>query len=573
MKASSLFIKYLQAEGIKYIFGVPGAPLMPIYHAMYESDSKIKPIISKHEEGAAFMADGFARVSGKIGVCCGTTGPGTTNLITGIASSYSDSIPILVLTAQVATTAFGKGAVQESTGEDRSFSASDIFKQITKNSMLVFSAENLSFIIRKALRTALSPRMGPVHLSLPPDIMRKEIGDLDPLLEPYRVETSYFDREKIKQAAKILLKAKKPVLLIGFGVILSEASREIIDLAELLSIPVATTPQAKGSFPDKHPLSLGVFGLAGTRTASAMILESQETDLLFSIGMSFDEWGTNAWDTRLKGNKILIQVDIDPSQIGKNYSVNLGLVGDAKTIIKELWFELQRQIIETDFICNRSSEEVQELKKTFPPINEIEKMSSDETPIKPQRLIGDLRKALPDDTVFFIDAGNNMVWAIHYLQVHFPRTFNTTLRFSPMGYSIPASIGAKLAVPDKPVVAICGDGGFMMHGLEVATAVNYNIPVIWVIMNDSRMNMIYQGESLQNKKGTENYCFKPVDFSLIAKGMGAEGIRVEKPEEIIPAVKHALDIKKPAVLDVIIDPDELSPIKERILAIQKLMKG
>lgn len=573
MKASNLLLKYLESEGVKYIFGVPGAPLMPIYHAMYEADSRIKPIIAKHEEGAAFMADGFARVSGRIGVCCGTTGPGTTNLITGIAASYSDSIPILVLTAQVATTVFGKGAVQESTGEDRCFAAADIFKQITKNSLMVFSAENLSFIIRKALRAALNPRMGPVHLSLPPDIMRKEVSTKDVLLESYKVETSFFDREKIKEAAGLILRAKKPVLLVGFGVILSEAAKEVIDLADLLSIPVATTPQGKGSFPEDHPLSIGVFGLAGTKTSSVMILENPEVDLLLSIGMSFDEWGTNAWDPRLKGEKILVQIDIDPSQIGKNYSVNLGLVGDAKTVLRELWFEVQRQIKETKYVPLRSVEEITSFKTKYPLFNEIEKMDSDEFPIKPQRLISDLRKTLPRDCNFFIDAGNNMVWSIHYLQVFYPRSFNTTLRFSPMGYSIPAAIGGKLAAPEKPVVAICGDGGFMMHGLEVATAVNYGIPVIWVVLNDSRMNMIYQGEQLQNKKGLENYCFKPVNIAKVAEGMGALGIRVEKPNEIIPAIHEALSANRPTVLDVLIDPDEISPIKERILAIQKFMKG
>ncbi|MBF0545349.1 MAG: thiamine pyrophosphate-binding protein [Candidatus Riflebacteria bacterium] len=573
MKASHLLMKFLEAEGVKFIFGVPGAPLMPIYHAMYEPDSRIKPIIAKHEEGAAFMADGFARVSGKIGTCCGTTGPGTTNLITGVAASYSDSIPILVLTAQVATTVFGKGAVQESTGEDRCFASAEIFKQITKNSLMVFSAENIAFVIRKALRTALSPRMGPVHLSLPPDIMRKEINTKDFYLEPYHVETSFFDREKIKEAAGLILRAKKPVLLIGFGVILSEAAREVMDLADLLTIPVATTPQGKGGFPEDHPLSLGVFGLAGTRAASAMILENPQTDLVLSVGMSFDEWGTNAWDPRLKGEKVLIQVDIDPNQIGKNYSVNLGLVGDAKTVLKELWFEIQRQIKESKYISFRSVEEIIEVKKKHPLINEIEKTESDEIPIKPQRLISDLRKALPRDTIFFIDAGNNMVWSIHYLQVFYPRSFNTTLRYSPMGYSIPAAIGGKLAAPGKPVVAICGDGGFMMHGLEVATAVNYDIPVIWVVLNDSRMNMIYQGEQLQNKKGLENYCFRPLNIAKIAEGMGALGIRVEKPDEIISAINTAISSNRPTVLDVIIDPDEISPIKERILAIQKFMKG
>jgi acetolactate synthase-1/2/3 large subunit len=572
MNAAELLMRHLEAEGVKYLFGVPGAPLMPIFHATYHPDSRIKAIISKHEEGGAFMADGYSRVSGHIGVCCGTSGPGTTNLITGIAASYMDSIPLLVLTAQVATSTFGKGAIQECTGEDRSFATSEVLKAFTKSSVMVLSPDNISFFIKKTLRTALLPRMGPVHLNLPPDIMRKEVGNIDPLLETFRVETSYFDRDKIKLAAQALLKSRRPTFFLGFGCILSQASQEVRDIAELLNIPVITTPKAKGAFSEDHPLSLGPFGLAGCPTASEWLL-NRHSDCLLAIGTSFNEWATNGWDPRLKGDKLLLQIDIDPTQIGKNYPTNIGMVGDAKTVLRELWFELQREIKRTGFLLERSLDQAEEFKRTYPWIPDPTNLISPAKPILPQRLIHDIRSVVPRDGIFFIDAGNNTLWAIHYLQIYEPGTFQLALSYGPMGYSIPAAIGGKLAAPDRPVIAICGDGGFLMHGMEVSTAVQYDIPAIWIIMNDSRLNMIYQAESLQNRPGLDRYEFKPTDFSLVAKGLGALGFRVERPEDIVPTLQEALNSKRPCVLDVVIDRDELSPIKDRIRSLQKFMKA
>ena len=564
-------MKHLEAEGVRFIFGVPGSPLMPIYHAMAKPDSKIKPIITKHECGAAYMADGYARVSGKLGVCCGTTGPGTTNLITGVASSFQESIPVLVLTAQVPISAFGKGASQECTGENRSFSSAELLKSVCKSSVMVFSHENLSFIIRSALRSALHPRMGPVHLNLPVDVMRREVSEEESLLRLYKVDAAYFDRNKVKEAAKALLKAKHPLFFLGRGAILSGATPEIKEIAEFLTIPVITTPKAKGAFPEDHALSLGVFGLAGIPCASAAILPEGKADLLLSVGTSFDEWGTNGWDTNLKGQKFLIQIDIDPNQIGKNYPANIGLVGDAKTILKELWYELHREIKKNAYVLERSQSDVLRFKEKHPQMDEPEKMESNAIPIKPQRLINDIRKNVPKNGIFFIDTGNHMLWAVHYLKIFEPGTFISSLRLASMGYAVAGAIGGKLAAPDRPVIALVGDGCFFMHGMEVATAVNYDIPVIWIVFNDSRLNMIYQGEVLQKKPGFECCQFKPVNIAQVAQGFGALGFRVEKPEEIGPALQEALRSNKPAVLDVIVDRNELSPIKERIKAIQKFI--
>jgi acetolactate synthase-1/2/3 large subunit len=573
MNCAEQLIKLLQSEGVKFIFGVPGAPLMPIFHAMSKAECKIKPIISKHEAGGAFMADGYARVSGKLGVCCGTAGPGTTNLVTGVAVSFKDSIPLLVLTAQVPLNVFGKGATQESSAEDRSFSSAELLKPITKYSAMILTPEHLAFFTRKAVRNAIRHRMGPTHLNLPPDIMRRPSISDNTLMEVFEDDARYFDRAKVKAAAQAILAAKRPVIFAGFGVILSGASKKLLELAELLCIPVTSTPKGKGCFPESHPLALGVMGLAGSDAAEETILAPDNADLLIAIGMSFDEWSTNSWDSRIKGTKKLIHLDIDPQQIGKNYSANIALVGDANTVLSELLYEVRRQVEHTGYVPLRTQQASNSLYGKLLNETEAALALSKNVPIKPQRLIHEIRQTMPDETIFFIDAGNHTLWALHYLQINQPGTFVIAAGFGPMGYSIPAAIGGKLAAGDRPVVALCGDGCFLMHGMEVATAVKYDIPVIWVVFNDGRLNMVYQAEELQKKGGLESYDFPRLDIASLTKSLGAIGLRVTRPDEISDALEKVRKANKPAVIDVIIDPDEVSPLKKRIESIQKHMKA
>lgn len=573
MNCAEQLVKLLQSEGVKYVFGVPGAPLMPIFHAMSHPDCRIRPIMAKHEAGGAFMADGYARVSGELGVCCGTAGPGTTNLVTGVAVSFKDSIPLLVLTAQVPLNVFGKGATQESSAEDRSFSSAELLKPLTKYSAMILTPEHLPFFARKAVRNALRHRMGPAHLNLPPDIMRRPSISDSTLMETFEDDACYFDRAKVKAAAQAILAAKNPVIFAGFGVILSGASAKLLELAELLCIPVASTPKGKGCFPENHPLALGVMGLAGSEAAEASILARDGSDLLFAIGMSFDEWSTNSWAPEIKGTKKLIHLDIDPQQVGKNYAANIALIGDARTVLSELLYELRRQSELIGFMPARVQDQSSSFYGRLLTPAEEEQTRSDAVPIKPQRLIHELRRSLPDETVFFIDAGNHTLWALHYLQINRPGTFVIAAGFGPMGYSIPAAVGGKLAAGKRPVVALCGDGCFMMHGMEVATAVKYQIPVIWVVFNDGRLNMVYQAEELQERGGLDAYAFPRVDIAGMAIAMGAIAERVERPDQIEIAIKKCLQADKPAVIDVIIDENEVSPLKKRIEAIRKNMKA
>ncbi|MFA7009533.1 MAG: thiamine pyrophosphate-binding protein, partial [Elusimicrobiales bacterium] len=312
--AAKLLVEYLKQEGVEYVFGIPGAPLMPFYEALYET-GWIKPILAKHEEGAAFMADGYARVSGKLGVCCATTGPGATNLITGVACAYADSIPMLVLTAQVATTAFGKGAVQESTyhGVD----IVDMFKAVSKSSIMLPSPEKMGDVLRASLRMALSGRKGPVHINLPADFMKKAISASMVTPEQYRVTAHQFDRNAIKEASNQLMHARRPVILAGNGVNLSGGQEELRRLSERLNIPVATSPKAKGAFPENHIYSMGVFGFGASLQAEKYLL-SGEVDVLLAVGTSLGESVTCGWDSKLTPSKALIQIDIDPGEIGKN---------------------------------------------------------------------------------------------------------------------------------------------------------------------------------------------------------------------------------------------------------------
>ncbi|OGP95552.1 MAG: hypothetical protein A2157_16475 [Deltaproteobacteria bacterium RBG_16_47_11] len=567
IKAADLLIKYLEQEGVEYVFEVPGGVLEPINNALYES-KKITPILAKHEEGAAFMACGYAQVSGKLGVCMGTTGPGCTNLMTGVASAYGDSTPVLVLTGQVSTSTFGKGALQESSSEG--IDAVAMFKPLTKYSAMVFKASMVPEMIRRALRHAFSGRPGPVHLNLPRDVMGGEI-DLDlRKAETYRGCCQPFDRESIKRASAYLLKAERPAMLLGNGTLLSDAAEEAKAIAEMLNIPVATTPKAKSVFPSDHPLSIGPFGLASSLLAEKYLTGG--VDVFLTVGTRFTEWSTQAWDKRLLPTKALLQIDIDPYEIGKNYPVTVGLVGDAKAILTEIYYEMKRQIKEVaDFKPNLSMAEFNKFKGESPIYLDEEKMYSNSNPIKPQRLMKDLRESLPRNTIVFVDAGNSYTWGIHYFPVYLPRTYIMGIGFASMGYATAAAVGGKFAAPDKPVVAIVGDGAFLMNGMEIATAVNYNLPVIWVILNDAQLGMVYHGQKMASNAHVVVSTFKKVDFCKVAEGLGARGIRIEKPGEINPELMdEILSSGRPTVLDVAIDPEEPPPMKYRVAALEEI---
>ena len=573
LKAAELILRYLEEIGTEYIFGIPGGVLEPLNNALYKS-KVIKGIVTKHEQGAAFMADGYARVSRRLGVCCGTAGPGATNMITGIATSYADSIPVLALTGQVSTKFFGKGAFQESTYDG--INVVEIFRFFTKHSAMVMNADATGGMVRKALRAAMSGRPGPVHLNLPVDVMEKTVEE--DFIPPHKfIPTSVcFDRRSVKEAAKLLTSFARPAILVGNGVTISKAGYEVKVLAEMLRIPVATTPKAKGVFPEDHPLSLGVFGVAGTPISEAYLLNKSglgKIDGLLSIGTSFNEWGTHTWDSRLMPTKALIQIDIDHLECGNNYPFTVALVGDAKAVVTELIFEIKRfwekAGVGVKESVNIRSEEFRAFKVNNHRYLEPKKTTSGKSPLLPQRLMKDIQNACPEDAIYFVDIGNNWAWATHYLDIKRPYSFFTGLGFASMGYAAAASIGGKFATPDRPVFAIVGDGGFLMNGVEIATAVNYNKQVIWIILNDSGFGMIYHGRKMRSIPDAFAPRFRKVDFVKMATALGAQGIKVTKPGGINKKmIDRIIASGKPTVIDVHIDAEEIPPIQSRVATLE-----
>lgn len=572
ISAIQLLLRYLEAEGVEYIFGIPGGPLMPLYEAIFDR-GRIRHVLAKHEEGAAFMADGYARVRGGLGVCCATTGPGATNALTGIGCAYMDSVPVMLLTAQVALGAFGKGAAQEST--PHAVDVVDLYKPVTKASLMLLSAGKMSETARFMLRTCLSGRPGPVHLNLPADLVKKPVP-LD-LIPPnwYRASHQHFDRNAVKEACQILAQARRPAILAGHGVYLSKGWAELRKLAERMRIPVATTPKGKGVFPENHVLSLGVLGFAGSPQADACLL-SGEVDVLLTVGTSLGELATHTWSEKLKPRQALIQVDIDPREIGKNYPATLGIVGDARTVLTETLFHLERELRwqEDDGELSEREAWVKRLKSEHPRFVRAEGFEDLSVPLKPQRLMKELREALPRDGILFVDIGNVMAWALHYFPVTEPGTFQINLGLASMGHAVAAAIGGKLAAPDRPVVALVGDAAFAMNGMEVHTAVEWDVPVIWLVMNNGGHGMVCHGERLQFKgKFTTGKFRRALDIASIAEALGAKAFRVERPGEMAQAMQEALKSPGPVVIDARTDPEEMPPLSLRIETLDRFFEG
>ncbi len=562
-----LLVDTLADYGVSHIFGVPGGAIEDLNTALYES-RRITPIVAKHEEGAAFMADGFARVSGRLGVCCSTAGPGASNLITGIATAHADNIPVLALTGQVATSVFGKGAIQESGAEGVNMTG--VFRNFTKYSGMVISEQRALYMIQKAVRLATSGPSGAVHLNLPTDIMKRRVCAENTKLRSS--ELRLFDRNGVKRAAAALAKARRPVLLAGWGVVLSRGARELFELAELLGIPVATSPKAKGVFPESHPLSLGVLGFAGSGVAKEYITEN-DIDVLVGVGTSFNEMMTGGWDERLSPTDHLIHIDVDAEEIGKNYDTSIGLCGDARTVLKEICFALERlEPCQKPGLHSRSAAEKEIAGLRIKHVMNGHRQPAREGFYHPMDLVLDLQKSCSLDTIWFADIGNIMAWAIRHMIIDRAYSFFVPLGFGSMGYAVAAPVGAQLAFPDRPMVTLVGDGGFLMNGFEVATAVNYGIPVVWVVFNNGMLGMVHHGRKLFSTPVPEGIpsSFQRVDFAKIAEGLGARGIRVDGRTPVSRELMEDIFASgRPTVLDVQIDEMVVPPIHSRISTVDK----
>jgi acetolactate synthase-1/2/3 large subunit len=547
MTAVDVLVRCLEAEGVEYIFGIPGGPLTPLYEALSKR-SQIRPILTKHEAGAAFMANGYARVSGRLGVCCATSGPGGTNAVTGIAASFADSVPVLLLTGEVATAAFGQGAAQE--GSSFGVDLVEIFKPVTRLSTMLMNPERTQGLVQCALRSAMAARRRPVHINLPADMVTRPARYHSMIPSQYRPEALSVDIGALRRAAEILATAGRPGILVGSGVASPAAYAELFKLASEHMIPVTTTPKGKGAFPENHPLSLGVFGFSGHPRADAYLL-SRQVDVLLIIGSSLGETATHAWDKRLQPTRALIQIDSDAREIGKNYPV------DAAVALRAL--NEQLSLLRPDRAPFATAGPLEALKRAVPRHINAEAINLDRIPIKPQRVLREMQEVLPNKTLLFVDIGNCMLWAGHYHEVREPGTYFVNMGLGSMGHSIAGAIGGKLAAPDRPVVVLGGDGAFAMSGMEVHTAVEQELAITWIILNDGGHGMVRHGWNLRdhhNLSGSMRFQ-TPIDIAGLAASLGARSFRVESPGEFRRALEEAMASKRACVIDARVDSSEV----------------
>jgi acetolactate synthase I/II/III large subunit len=555
-----VFLQYLKAEGVRVVFGIPGGLLHPFFEAI-EKDEEIRLVVSKHEEGAAFMADGYARVGRRLSVCAGTSGPGATNLLTGVACAFADGVPLLVITGQAASHALGKGAAQETPREDIDIVA--MFRPITKYSAMVTSAGSFAQHMRRALRAALNGRPGPVHLNVPVDIWEKPLAEEWFNPKSYRPETRTFDRLAVQRAASVLLEAKRPVILAGAGVRGAGAEEHLRTLAELLPARVATTPRGKGVYPEDDARSLGVLGVAGHRDARDTIMGG-DVDVLLTVGASLNETSTMNWNPKLLPNKALIQLDIDADRIGRNYPVDIPLVGDAQSILVELVYHVHRLIREGSF-PGSTWDLAPDLVRSHARYEDPDSRTSNAVPVTPQRWRADFEEVLPDDAIVFSDIGGHMLFNIHHLCMREGQQFIINLGFGSMGHGTLAPIGAALADPTRPVFAIVGDGCFTMNGMDLLTATEHDVAVIWIVENNNMHGITWHCSKILSK-GTPMAAAKyrrPLEVAAIARAMGLRSWIVDGPGKIQDAVRDALRLGGPALIEVRVDGTVCPPLGER----------
>ena len=532
MRGAEILLDCLKKEGVDTIFGYPGGSVLPIYDALFNSD--IRHILTRHEQGAVHAADAYARVTGKVGVCLATSGPGATNLVTGIATAYMDSVPMVCLTGQVSTALIGRDAFQEA-------DITGITLPITKHNYMVESTEELAQVIKEAFYIARTNRPGPVVVDLPKDIMEKVI-EYQPIrdeinIRGYRVMRG-FNSGQVLAAAELINQAQRPVIYAGGGVISSNASAELLQLAETRKIPVTTTLMGLGGFPSTHYLSLGMLGMHGTRYANYAIGES---DVLVAIGVRFDDRVTGKIDT-FAPNARIIHIDIDAAEIGKNVNVHVPIVGDVKEILQALNQKLKPQPEYGEW-----HQTIDRWKDEFP----MRYGFSMEGRIMPQHVIEKIYELTGGEAIITTEVGQHQMWTAQFCKFKHPRTFVTSGGLGTMGFGFPAAIGAKIARPDRPVVDIAGDGSIQMNIQELGTAVQYKLPVIICILNNQFLGMVRQWQSLfyEGRYSFTDISHQP-DFVKVAEAYGAIGIRVTEMKDVEPALKRALESTDcPVVID------------------------
>lgn len=580
MTLSDLIVSYLEQFGVEYVFGVPGSPLGPLYDALARSERRGGPraILTRHETGGAFMADGYARETGRIGVCCATTGPGATNMITGVASAYADHVPLLVLTAQTPLPTFSRGAFQESSADVMDIVG--MFEHCTRYNTLVTHPDQLESKLAAAFTIALQPPKGPAHLSVPVDIFRAPTSGGGQIAFPnlHRLVTqpaSVVDFAALGKLCQdlcdVLSQNRQVVLLIGHDC--AGATEEIIKFAELIGAPILTTQRGKSWINPYHPLARGVFGFAGHKTARKALAD-ESVALILAVGTDLGEWSTGGWDPVLLNDK-LVHIHNALVYFARSPMARLHVYGTISAIFKELVarFEtLQREgklslvdkVRDQDIVTQSYAERLKEV-SYVPQHIEVQapescRRENISAPIKPQRVICELVQRFPPETRFLIDNSNSVPWSIHYFFHHRPENYHLPTGFASMGWAIGASVGVALGSRNTPVVCFTGDGCFLMSGQEITVAVEERLPVIFVVLNDHAYGMIKHAHRLA---GTEpvDFAIPPVDFCQMAKAAGADAYTIRHPNDFEQLDYHALCSRDgPTLLEVSIDPEEAPPL-------------
>ena len=541
MKGSQILLKMLEEEKVDLIFGYPGGAVLDIYDQLYKS--KLKHILVRHEQGAVHAADGYARATGKVGVCLVTSGPGATNTVTGIATANMDSIPVVVFTGQVPTTLIGNDAFQES-------DITGITRPCTKHNFLVRSVEELAATIKEAFHIARSGRPGPVLVDLPKNVMAAETE-----FNPANIKIRNYDvahkpvPKKLSQVLEMLLQAKKPLLMTGGGVILGKASDELTKLARQYQIPVTGTLMGLGSFPGTDPLWLGMLGMHGTYHANMAV---SHCDLLIAVGVRFDDRVTGTIET-FAPNAQIVQIDIDPSSINRNVVVELPIIGETKATLKDLIrFLAEHKYIPAKDTRQEWLTEIEQWREKVP----LTYCQNGEI-IKPQYVIEKLYHVTNGDVFVTTEVGQNQMWTAQFFKFNKPNTFITSGGLGTMGYGLPAAIGVKCAFPDKQVVDIAGDGSIQMNIQELATAAQYNIAVKVVLLNNGFLGMVRQWQELfyEKRYSHTDMTYAP-DFVKLAEAYGVVGMRATKPAEVEKTLREAFSIDKPVLMDFRVSREE-----------------
>jgi len=559
LTGAQIIIKALQEEGVDTIFGYPGGAIIDLYDQLVKTD--IRHIMVRHEQGAVHAADGYARASGKVGVCLVTSGPGATNTVSGIASAYMDSIPIVVLTGQVPTSLIGNDAFQE-------VDIVGITRPCTKHNYLVKNVDDLARVIKEAFHIARSGRPGPVLVDLPKDLL-KATAQYKPLKE---VELKSYNpnyEPNPKQLPKVIdlvKEASRPVIFSGGGVILSRGWKELREFARKIQAPVTSTLMGLGAFPASDPLWLGMIGMHGTYCAN---MSTSECDLLIAVGVRFDDRVTGKIDA-FAPNARIVHIDIDPTSIRKNIRVSVPIVGDCRITLHRL-----NRLLEAEHLGHVKERrepwrrQIEEWKRTKPLAYTL-----DDRVIKPQYVIEKLFEMTQGKAIITTEVGQNQMWTAQYFRFDHPNSFITSGGLGCMGFGLPAAIGAQVACPDKLVVDIAGDGSIQMNIQEMATATQYNLPVKIAILNNGFLGMVRQWQELfYDKRYACTEMNTAPDFVKLAEAYGAVGLRATKPEEVETVLEKALSVHRPVIMDFVVEREECvypmvpsgAPITEMLL--------